>query len=71
MDLAGNRIRRGKRLLDDDAGATRRTGDGSPDAAAIMNERPNATGTEISLDMFSWLWFQNTGFLKNKKRHPG
>lgn len=43
VDLAGNRIRRRGRMLDDDG--RRRPGgdgrDGSPDPVAMMNERPN------------------------------
>jgi len=45
IDLAGNRVRRRGRILDDDGGrdAPRRgqMADGSPDPAAMMNERPN------------------------------
>ena len=46
IDLAGNRVRRRGRILDDDGDARlgmRRTGqaDGSPDPVAMMNERPN------------------------------
>jgi len=46
IDLAGNRVRRRGRILDDDGGrdAPRRgqlAADGSPDPAALMNERPN------------------------------
>lgn len=43
VDLAGNRIRRRGRILDDDSDGRRRPGgrDGSPDPVAMMNERPN------------------------------
>jgi len=46
IDLAGNRVRRRGRILDDDGDGRhgmRRTGqaDGSPDPVAMMNERPN------------------------------
>ncbi|CAE8677256.1 unnamed protein product, partial [Polarella glacialis] len=40
IDLAGNRVRRGKRILDD-GGLRSNQADGSPDPAAVMNERPN------------------------------
>lgn len=42
IDLAGNRVKRRNRILDDDGGPNRRgQGDASPDHAAMMNERPN------------------------------
>jgi len=45
IDLAGNRVKRRGRILDDDGDrqGMRRTGqtDGSPDPVAMMNERPN------------------------------
>jgi len=43
IDLAGNRVRRRGRILDDNGGGAPRRGqaDGSPDPAALMNERPN------------------------------
>ncbi|CAJ1360312.1 unnamed protein product [Effrenium voratum] len=43
VDLAGNRVRRRGRILDDDGERMRRSGgpDGSPDPVAMMNERPN------------------------------